>query len=408
MRSLILIAILSVIFTNAQNNTDRHYTMFTDSIGNFQLKILANTAAEIGPHLVIAPFSIWTLMALLAEGALGETNKQIRMAIGKIVSRQFSHSGFANLTKFFDQEGSVKVERKSFLFHDLNIVIDSAYVRNVTAVYGTNVVPIDTSQPQVAATTVNEYLSKATYGRIEDVVDPQEFTNARVILTETVYFKGSWMKSFNVSATKKENFFDEAGHMIGKVNMMYQRMSLGFTNIEELGGHVIELPYGHTDQFAMLVMLPYQGVRVLDMYESLQNVTFIEIFNRLMQDQLKYSTDDVDVWLPRFKITTDVHLVKPLKTIGIERIFMKNANFSRMTHDAMYVTDVIHKAEIEVTEEGTVAAAVGGALFSHRTTVPKFRADRPFIFIILEKLSNTILFSGIYSQPSLFGRVMAK
>lgn len=402
MRSFILIVILTVILSNAQQNDDKNNKSFSHSIRNFQLNLLYHTGNHFEQHLVLAPFSVWALMAVLAEGTMGETNRELRTYIGKIVSKEFSHEGFANVTQFLQQKSSVTVERTSALFHDLNVAIKPDYAMDVSKYYDTKVVKIDASQPQVAAMKVNEYFRKNTHGRIGEIASPDTFIDTRIMLAETLYFKGRWTKPFNVSVTTEENFYNDAGEKIGTVNMMYQRTPLGFSNLEKLGGHVIELPYGDRDQFAMLVMLPYHGVRLVEMFVSLKTVSFPEIFQRLAQDKLNYGTDDVDVWLPRFKISIEANLVEPLTLMGIHSIFETDANFSRMTDDAMYVTGVIHKAEIEVTEEGTVASAATGAMLSHRTAVPKFRADRPFVFVILEKASETILFSGIYSKPSLF------
>ncbi|OWR49951.1 serine protease inhibitor 5 precursor [Danaus plexippus plexippus] len=229
--------------------------------------------------------------------------------------------------------------------------------------------------------------------------------NEYINLTNTVQeaSEGVWSSAFNESDTTVEPFYDEYGKEIGKVNMMNQKYPFPYSNMYEMSSMVLEMPYGNDQKYCMLILLPHPSVTVREVYESFQNVSFRDIFIKLKSDEEEFDLTEVDVKIPRFKIDTNVVINKALNSMGVYDIFEPGlANFKRMTDEQVYISSIIHKADIEVTESGTVASASSTSIFENRIVTPIFTANKPFIFLIMEKPTATVLFSGIYSKPIQF------
>lgn len=205
---------------------------------------------------------------------------------------------------------------------------------------------------------------------------------------------------FNRSYTNEEPFFDEFGKLVGNVNMMFQRGPFSYTAIAELESHVLELPYGEDDRLSMIVLLPRKNVPLPSVLERLANYGITPMLNELRRADTEYEEDEVEVFLPRFSITADFTLNVILERMGLTDIFDVNrANFSKISKQSIYLSRIIHKAKIEVNEMGTVAAAVGGAIFANKATPPRFYANRPFAYLIVEKQTRALLFGGQVRNP---------
>ena len=225
-----------------------------------------------------------------------------------------------------------------------------------------------------------------------------------MVLTSGLYFRGQWTLPFNASSTMRMPFFNSKSEKIGEVNMMYNRNTYPFANIQELKARVIEIPYGVENRLSMLIMLPHPGVSVEDMFFNFYRVTLDRIFEELKIAKEEYGDDEVDCFIPRFKIESNLDLTEILKNqFNIVDLFDENrARLPFMARTPLYVSKIIHKAEIEVTEEGTTASGVTLAEFSNRIGTIRFEANRPFTYVIVEKTTNTIVFGGFYQQPSLY------
>lgn len=205
---------------------------------------------------------------------------------------------------------------------------------------------------------------------------------------------------FNRSYTNEEPFFDEFGKLVGNVNMMFQRGPFSYTAIAELESHVLELPYGEDDRLSMIVLLPRKNIPLPSVLERLANYGITPMLNELRRADTEYEEDEVEVFLPRFSITADFTLNVILERMGLTDIFDVNrANFSKISKQSIYLSRIIHKAKIEVNEMGTVAAAVGGAIFANKATPPRFYANRPFAYLIVEKQTRALLFGGQVRNP---------
>ena len=182
--------------------------------------------------------------------------------------------------------------------------------------------------------------------------------------------------------------------------MMFQRGTFTYTGIKELDSLVLELPYGEQDQLSMIVMLPRKGVKLTTVLEKLYSFGIARVVTELRRAEAEFEEDQVEVFLPRFSITADFTLNVILEQMGLTDIFnVKKANLSGISKHPIFLSRIIHKATIDVNEVGTVASAATGGIFANKAISPRFQANRPFAFLIIEKNTNTLLFCGQVRKP---------
>jgi len=235
-----------------------------------------------------------------------------------------------------------------------------------------------------AVDTINNWCARKTNNLIKDVIkqiDPL----AMMYLINAVYFKGQWTNKFDVKNTFESDFKNEQGNL-NKVNMM--QMTDSFPYYSDSYAQYLEMPYGN-GAFSMTVILPEDGKTTNDLLDYLTSESLNSIFKELKSQQ-------VIVSFPRFKAESDYELSEPLKAMGMMEAFKESANFSGICDIDLYINSVIHKTYVEVTEEGTEAAAVTVVEFftTSLPDYPCFNANKPFIFLIREKGTGVILFAG--------------
>ncbi|XP_045454997.1 serine protease inhibitor 2.1-like [Melitaea cinxia] len=371
---------------------------------NFSIELLHHTQLETDGHVVISPFGIWTLMTGVALGATGRSRSQLARAFLLPKNQNTILDGYKNLTKIVlePKTQGVQLTSKNFVFTDKGFAIYPDFKRALTSNFGAMLIELDFTNPKSAARIANTAI-ESSGATVSNVLRSDDFEKSRMIVTNVISFKGLWSSPFNESDTTVEKFYDENKKEIGQVKMMYQRAMLPYSNLQAISASVVELPYGNDNKYSMLIILPYPKINVAEVYQKLSVVTLKDIFAKLESDVKEFGIEDVDVKLPRFKISTNVVLNKPLNSMGVTDIFNpKLAKFEKVSKNELYISAIVHKADIEVTESGTVASAATSAYFSDRISTPTIEANRPFIYFVIEKSTTTIIFSGIYSKPSIF------
>ncbi|KAJ8708440.1 hypothetical protein PYW07_010565 [Mythimna separata] len=390
-----------------ENITELHNGL-TEKIGNFSIEVLFHTSKTLqdGQNFIMSPITVWSVLAVIAEGAAGNTRNEINNLLRLSVrNRDSTRTGFKNITQWLQvNTNTVKLAKVNAIFVDKERLPIHDFQETAKEFYQTEMITLDFKESVQSANLLNNYIANFTRGKIPNLVDPSYFQDTQMVLTSALYFKGQWTMPFNSSSTVKMPFYDTNGQKIGDVNMMYNRHTYPFSNIRELQARVIELSYGNENRLSMVIMLPNPGVSLEDMFANFKKVNLDTFFEELRVSKEEYSDDEVDCFIPRFKIKSDLDLTNVLKNrMGIEELFdQSRAQLPFMSRTPMYVSKVIHKAEIEVTEEGTEAAAVTAAEFSNRIGVVQFQANRPFTYLIIEKVTNSIVFGGFYKTPSLY------
>jgi serpin B len=240
-------------------------------------------------------------------------------------------------------------------------------------------------------------VSNKTKNKIPSIVSRQNITHdTRLILTNAIYFKGKWAKQFRKSSTIKNHTFYSPGKKV-KVPMMYQERKFNYTETADC--QILELLYqGH--EMRMIILLPKDknGLSKIEQQLSVENLS--SWLSKIHQQKVK-------LYLPKFKMALETELSKTLNKMGMVEAFDQySADFSGITNDplGLCISDVIHKAVVEIDEEGTEAAAATAVHFRRVMSAhtPKdpiiFRADHPFIFLIQASNGN-ILFMGRVTNP---------
>jgi serpin B len=276
------------------------------------------------------------------------------------------------------------------------------YIQLLRECFDAEVIPLDYTKPiaeNVAA--MNAWINETTKGKIEGIMTESAVKHAFFTIINTIYFNGSWEKKFDGANTKKENFTVSQDKVV-EVPMMH--VERGYYALADFTScQVLRIPYAG-EQFYLTIALPRESERIENV-EAMLNGSIYDQWNHRMK-----SYSNVDLKIPRFKIESEtLDLIPLLQNLGINQVFQwPGADLSKMdgTTD-LFVGQSLHKALIEVDEEGTKAAAVttitgysGASGYQPDRTPMVFHANRPFLFFIQEARSETILFMGKVLDPT--------
>jgi serpin B len=270
------------------------------------------------------------------------------------------------------------------------------YLSGVETYYGGEAANVDfANETEKSRQTINVFIYEQTNSKIKDLIPAGVLNGAtRMVLTNAIYFKGDWVMQFNKKETTEADFYTASGKKTKVRMMQITGDDADFNYLKTDEAQILELPY-EGDELSMLVFLPEQGA--LDKFEKSLDAGKIEDWQRSLKMQ------SVNVYLPKFKFETKYLMKNDLEQMGMPSAFSRNADFSGMDGTKnLYIGEVIHQAFIEVNEEGTEAAAATAVeMMVWGSMSQTFRADRPFIFIIQEKVTGNILFMGRVSDSGI-------
>ena len=344
-------------------------------------------------NIVISPLSLNIALAMVWNGANGETKEAIQKAMG--ISNYPPEEVNAYFKKLQDilpeTDPRTKLSLANSIWTRQGFPIKESFYNINEKWYDAKVSELDFDSPK-AVDIINQWCSDNTNGLIKEMLKNIP-SNVVMYLMNALYFKGEWSDgcAFPKSDTRDANFFPENGQMI-QVKMMSQKS---------------EQPY-YADEHLALTSLPY-GNGAYKMVFILPNGSFDDMIERLRQpDYLSNClkggyTREVNLFVPKFKIEYEIKLNEPLTQMGMEIAFSDFADFSGISNVGLTISEVKQKTFIEVNEEGTEAAAVTSISMEKTSVGPPqpvlFRADRPFLFLIQESSSGVILFMGKIGKP---------
>ncbi|KAF2882755.1 hypothetical protein ILUMI_23419 [Ignelater luminosus] len=409
--SLLLIN-LTIFSVLAQTNEINAVRDVSSSLNQFALHLLSATTDQCGDklNLAISPYTVWSLMTIIAEGARGNTARQLEDVL-KIPSNEnkdlFRHN-YKSLTKYLLQRAdSVQLDISSAIFTTQEQELNRTYQAITKSYYGVDVMPTNFNNLVQAVDSINSYVSRATHNRIQKFVKIDDIIDAQIFMVATLFFKGQWKAPFN--ETFEDTFIDEFGNAKGPVKMMYQIGPFPYSIIPNLKAHAIELPYGKGDRMSMIVILPRKGEPLSSFLKQLAELPFSTVLDTLESAAEEYGEEDVQVYLPKFTITSDLNMNSVLDQMGIKDVFnAETADLLGIFPHYLYVSRVIQQAKIEVNEEGTVATAAAGASISYKSPPPKFYANRNFVYFIVDKVTKSIIFAGKVTNPNTICDFCAK
>jgi serpin B len=272
------------------------------------------------------------------------------------------------------------------------------YLRVTREDFGAELARLDFNQPEAARETINKWVEDNTQDKIKNLIpSASAVRGARLVLTNAVYFKGDWHDPFDKNRTKDQDFHISAARNV-TTPLMNQQHNYRYAAVEGL--QLLELPYGD-GSLSMVVLLPTKVDGLAALEEKLTAAS-------LQKWRDSAQSQDVIVFLPKFRTTAEFELGGTLKALGMASAFdPSTADFSGMTgKKELFISAVLHKAFVDVNEEGTEAAAATGvvmrAMAMRRPTEPPpvFRADHPFVFLIRDNRNGAILFLGRVVDPT--------
>ncbi|ROT75929.1 serine proteinase inhibitor 8 [Penaeus vannamei] len=371
-------------------------------ITDFGFELYRQLAPPESPeNFFFSPYSIWTAFTLAYFGAGGETAAQLQRAL-RVDDQAATLGLWRALEAMYQRRQGINtftVANRAFIHNNLPIrpCISELLKREVERVNFLETLPL--------VAHVNNFASASTKGRITEIVSPDDLRNALMVLVNAAYFKGTWQYFFSAKATRPREFYVTPGVPI-TTPMMKQTASLRYGEFDHIAARVLELPYAD-GAMSMVLLLP--------MEEGTQG--FANMVSKLNQNNLRAVTleknlvkKNVDLLLPKFKLeqTVSESLIPALQNLGIRDIFDSRkvdlTGFGPLRN--ITVDKVIHKAFVEVNEEGTEAAAVTAAILvfksasSSRDDLPvQFYCNRPFVFLIQDNETQNILFMGAFKRP---------
>lgn len=369
-----------------------------DANRDFAVALHRQLAVTESGNLFYSPYSISTALAMTYAGARGGTEAQLATALRFPV-------GAANIAPAFgDLQLAVRSAQRdglslwiaNSLWPHAAFAFDPAYLHVVAAGFNSEVYPVDYRDADTVRLRINAWVEQATRDKIRDMIPPGALNAlTRMVLVNAVYFKGDWASKFPVAATAEQPFFLNKLASI-PVSMMHKRLVAGYS--ETAGLQMLDLPYVG-GQLSMTLVLPAPDLSLADLEQTLSS--------EQLSSWLVLPAREVDVYVPRFSMTSDFSLSQILRAMGVDDAFSAGrADFSGMGGQPgeLYIDDVIHKAFVEVNEEGTEAAAatavtIRATSFREPEPVPVFRADRPFLFFINDRSTGSILFTGRCVNP---------
>ena len=346
-----------------------------------------------GKNLFFSPTSISLALAMTAAGARGPTQSEMVKVLHLDADLAQAHAHYHQLLaqwNVVDERRAYQLRVANRLWGQKGYPVLPEFLALTQQQYGAAMQLLDFAQAAAASREINQWVEDQTNGKIKDLIPPNALSAlTRLVLTNAVYFKGDWVLPFQQRNTREEDFSVSAQEKV-KTPLMHQQIKVGYAWKETF--QVLELPYVGGD-LAMVVFLPKKA----DGLPELEKTITVDKIGSLLAN---LPVREVNIYLPKFKLETSFGLTSTLEALGMKRAFSGAADFSGIsTAEDLYVSAVLHKAYVDVNEEGTEAAAATGVVVGRMAMrrpqqVPLFRADHPFLFLIRDTKAGSILFMG--------------
>ncbi len=366
----------------------------------FALDLYQALRGEEG-NLFFSPYSVSIALAMTYSGACGATEEEMAATLHYLLSQDRLHPTFNALDQELAKRGQGAAGKDGEGFR-LNVVnatwgqrgyhFLAQYLDALATNYGAGMRLLDfASAPEPSRVTINDWVEDQTEGRIKDLI-PQGLIGewTRLVLTNAIYFNAAWLHPFEEDLTHDGEFTLLDGSRI-TVPMMHQVEPLGFFRGD--GYVAVELPYDG-QELSMVILLPDPGE-----YKTFEPTMSADLLDATI-DGLSYQ--ELDLIMPRFEFESALRLTETLKAMGMPLAFSDAADFSGMTgnRDLCY-SDVLHKAFLSVDEAGTEAAVATAVMMEVTAVTPSqpVTIDRPFMFLIRDIQTDSILFMGRVLDP---------
>ncbi len=346
---------------------------------------------EPDTNIFISPLSISIALGMTYNGAAGETEEAMRttLGFGEMTREQINQSFQSLITLLTTIDQNTVFQIANSIWYKKNFSVNKEFIDINKKYFDAEVRELDFFSSG-AKDIINDWVENKTKGKIKEIIDFIDPTSVMFIIN-AIYFLGDWTYQFDKDLTFNAPFYTEDGSQ-ADCRMMRQENVFNYFETDDF--QAVEIPYGN-EYFSMIIFLPKEGSSVDEIAESVTVDNWKSWIGM-------FSEKELNLFLPKFTIKYFIDLSSVLKLLGMEIAFDPlRADFSMINPDCdLYISRVLHKTYVKVDEEGTEAAAVTVVEIRYTSTVTEFRVNRPFIFIIRERHSDSIIFMGRVVDPS--------
>ncbi len=348
--------------------------------------------AELGKgdgNLCFSPYSISAAFGMLSAGARGETLAQVEKAFHLPPQAELHPAMKALRDELARRNGkAVELLTANALWAQSGYPVLPAFNETLKASHGAEMDTADFSrEPEVSRLMLNRWVALQTRRKIKDLFPEGSITPAtRLVLANAVFFEAAWVKKFKVEHTKAGVFHAPAGDVQAQMMSQTGHFLTGATKASRL----IELPFAG-GELVLTLAAARDGLAAVE--KELASGDLLAALPTMKDAR-------VALRMPRFKLATSADLIPALKALGVTSLFGK-ADLRGITEsEPLTVSGVFHKAMIEIDEEGGRAAAATGIVIDSRSSPMKFDLDRPFLFLLRDRTTGTVLFLGRVTDPT--------
>ncbi|XP_043472672.1 uncharacterized protein LOC122505241 [Leptopilina heterotoma] len=391
----ISIVIASDVYLKEARDALNANTYFTDALEAFSNNFYKTATNGKTKNIFLSPLSANLALAMLASGAKGNTKREILQTLRLPENREDIKLNYGRLYYYLMHDANSKIAINNKVFVNNGLRVKKAFIGDVMRFYYGEAARLNFDETEQASTEINTWASNATNGKIKDIVRSDDLSSdTDLVIANVIYFKDDWMYKF--SDVLNMDFYSDSDKKLHKVDMMYQNVMVDYGYVPEINAKFVELPYKNNG-LKMIIVLPV-GDNTLEQVER-KLATM-----RLKNLRMKRSEEEVEVYLPKFKIESTIDLNSILEEMGMKEAFTSQANLTGIAEGKLNVDKVKQKTVIEVNEDGAEAAAATdiSIVYKFGSSVEMFTANRPFHFKIIKTFGENdgiVLFSGNCKFP---------
>ncbi len=360
---------------------------------NFFKKTLEQDTATA--NQLVSPLSIYLALSMVYNGAANTTKDAIEkvLQLQGISIQDLNNTCQALMQQLPEEDSRVKLSIANSLWYKKQVQPLTPFINTAQQYYLAGSQALDFADP-ASVDIINNWISEHTGNKINKILQsiaPEDL----MYLINAIYFKGGWQHAFDARKTNNGNFYLKDGNTVN-VPFMNQELSTNYFANNTM--RLIELSYGSGKSYSMYIAIPAnQGQSLNDFAASIDKTSIADAINQMDSTQ-------IDLALPAWEYAYNVTAMQNILTdLGMGIAFTESADFTNIYPGNAQITKAMHKAYIKVNEEGTEAAAVTviGAGVTNVQLPVKIKADHPFVYLIVEKQTGTVMFMGKVGNPAV-------
>ncbi|AWP16532.1 Protein Z-dependent protease inhibitor [Scophthalmus maximus] len=362
---------------------------------DFAMNLYRKISSYHDKNIFFSPLSISTSFAALLMASDGVTHEELLRGLNleqleRANQPELIPELFQLLHENITQNGSLKLDQGMAIFMHRRFEVEKTFEDQIKKFFDADISTIDFTDTKGSIKFINEFIKHKTEDKVTEIISRLDALT-QLMLINTIFFQGAWKMPFNSNFTQSAPFFIDNYNVV-QVPMMFKEDKFYTTEDVPLGARVLKLPY--QEGVSMLIMLPNKGIDYTVVDDEITADRFLSWVRNLQKTKL-------EVNMPKFKMEQSYSLHTLLPHMGMASVFSTSANLTRLSKDkGIKVSEVLHKAVIEVDETGTTAAAATTIGITPYSLPRTFIINRPFFFFIYHEGTNSLLFMGRVIDPT--------